>query len=96
MLAVDLPPDADLIRFLADDRVGSEQWTPPKSAGLVTINGVQATRLMYAGRGREESTARSRPSAARAIYVFLVTFAASDPAGRDAVRTSVESVTSAK
>jgi hypothetical protein len=61
----------------------------------VTINGAAATRYVLTRKQgkdeiRREATAFRRDGR---VYFFLVTFAATDGAVRDAVRTSIDSIT---
>jgi hypothetical protein len=92
LMAADLPADSDLGKFLVENRIGSAVWTlqPPEK---LTINGVEATRHVLtrtASRGevRREATAFRR---GERVYFFIVTFAANDPAARDAARQCVQS-----
>jgi predicted Zn-dependent protease len=95
VLVADLPPDANLEQFVAEHRVGAEQWAARPPSRQVTVNGVSATRcLLTRVQGKEEIhrevTAFRR---GERVYFFLVVFAASDASSRDAVRVAVESVT---
>lgn len=94
LLAIDLPGDADLGQFIADYRVGPEKWTKPAPPETVTVNGVQASRyLLTRTQGKDEH--RREVTVFRRgerVYVFLVSFAASDAGSRDAVRTAIASV----
>jgi hypothetical protein len=94
VLAADLAEGADLGQFLIEHRIGPAVWTlkPPPEA--VTVNGVDATRLVLTRQKgktemRREATAFRRGGR---VYFFIVTFAAGDAAARDAARQSVQSV----
>ena len=94
VLAADLPADASAETFLAGYRVGPEAWAVRPPAQPVTFNGVAATRYVLTRREgkdevRREATAFRRGGRA---YFFLVTFAATDEAVRDAARASVNSI----
>jgi len=95
LLAADVSPQTDLDRFLSEYQVGTEQWIPVPPTQMVTINGAEATRhLQRRMQGKEEL--RREVTAFRRggrVYFFLVVFAASDGASRDAVRSAVASVT---
>jgi hypothetical protein len=102
VLAADLAEDADLGRFLAENRIGAAAWTVKSPAEPVTINGTEAARLVLTrmdrgdksrkGRGeiRREATAFRRGGR---VFFFIITFPAGDGLARDAARQSVESVT---
>jgi hypothetical protein len=95
VLAADLPADASVETFLVEYRVGPEAWTVLPPAQPVTINGAAATRYVLTRKQgkdeiRREATAFRRDGR---VYFFLVTFAATDGAVRDAVRTSIDSIT---
>lgn len=95
LLAADVPAGTHLDQFLTTHRVGAEQWTVATPPQQVTINGAAATRAVLT-RHEEKQEVRREATAFRRgerVYVFLVTFAATDPASRDAVRTSIESIT---
>jgi hypothetical protein len=97
LLAAELPDDADVGRFLADNPIGPQKWRPAGRPEPLTINDEPATRYTMSapsgtGRGesRREATAFRRGGR---VYVFLATFGATDASARDTVRRSVESVT---
>lgn len=95
VLAADLPADASVEAFLVEYRVGPETWTVRPPSQPVTINGAAATRYLLTRRQgkdeiRREATAFRRDGR---VYFVLVTFAAADEAVRDAVRTSIDSIT---
>jgi hypothetical protein len=94
VLAADLPDDADYGDFLIEHRIGAAGWTLKPPAETVSINGVEASRLTLTRQEkraemRREATAFRRRSR---VYFFIVTFAASDSAARDAARQSILSV----
>jgi hypothetical protein len=95
VLAADLPADASAEALLVDYRVGAESWAAHPPARELTVNGVPATRYLLThtqGKDeiRREVTAFRRGGRA---YFFLVTFAAADAPVRDAVRTTIDSIT---
>jgi hypothetical protein len=94
VLAADLEEDADFGNFLVEHRIGAAVWTyrPPQEP--VSVNGVDAKRIILTrktnkGEVRREATAFRRGGR---VYFFIVTFAADDAAARDAARQSVQSV----
>jgi len=94
VLAADLPEDADLGRVLLEHRIGAAVWTQKPPAEAISINGVDANRIHLTrktdkGEVRREATAFRRGGR---VYYFIITFAASDVAARDAARQSVQSV----
>jgi hypothetical protein len=95
LLVADLSPDADLEEFLVGYRVGSEVWTPRPPAEQIAVNGAQASRFLFIRKEVKDEIRREATAFRRGerVYFFLVVFAASDAASRDAVRTAVGSVT---
>jgi hypothetical protein len=95
LVAADAAPETGLEQFLAEHRVGSERWAVQSPAQAVTVNGAAATRVVLTHSQGKDETRREVTAFRRGgrLYLFLVTFAASDPASRDAVRTSIDSIT---
>jgi hypothetical protein len=98
LLAADVPEGADVGGFLADNPIGPRKWRLLGSSRAVTVNGVPATGYTMAsgtgrGEGRREATAFRRGDR---VFVFLITFGATDSAARDAARRAVESATWSK
>jgi hypothetical protein len=95
VLVADVPADANIEAFMVEYRVGPEAWAVRPPAQPVTINGAAGTRYMLTRKQgkneiRREATAFRRDGR---VYFFLVTFAATDDAVRDSVRTSIQSIT---
>jgi hypothetical protein len=95
VLAAEVPEGTDLYRFLADNPVGPQKWRALGPPQTMTINGAPATRHSMASGSsraevRREATAFHRGDR---VFIFLVTFGASDSAARDTARRSIESVT---
>jgi hypothetical protein len=94
VLAADLPEDADPGKFVAEHRVGPDRWAVTGPAEAVTVNGVPATRYVLAAGGKEPT--RREVTVFRwggRLFLFQITYAAADPASRDAARKAVESAT---
>jgi hypothetical protein len=93
VLAADLSPDDDTAGFLAEHNVGPDKWAPAGPAAGVTINGVTASRHVLVRQGGKEEYRREATVFRRGgrVYVFLIAYAAADPASRDAARKAVES-----
>jgi hypothetical protein len=91
---VDLPEDADPGQFLADHPIGALKWSPKPPPQPLELNGAPATRYTFTrGTGRTEVTRevvafRRGPR----VYLFAVTFPASDPEARDQLRRAVQNV----
>jgi hypothetical protein len=95
VLAADLKTDASVETFLTEYRVGPEAWTVRSPAEPVTLNGTAATRYVLT-RTQGKVEVRREVTAFRRgerMYFFLVTFAVGDVAVREAVRTTIESIT---
>jgi hypothetical protein len=94
VLVADLPPDADLQKFLIDYRVGAEAWGQRSPPQAVTVNGVAAMHYSLTRRQGKDEMLREVTAFRRGgrVYFFLATFAASDESARATVRSSVESV----
>jgi hypothetical protein len=94
ILAADIAADADLERFLAVHQVGPDVWSGQSPAERVTVNGVDASRLVLSrAKGKEE--ARREVTAFRRgkrTYLFLLDFTASDAVARDAGRAAINSI----
>ena len=95
VLAADLPADASVEAFLVEYRVGAEGWTVRPPARPVTVNGVSATRYVLTRPQGKDEVRREVTAFRRGgrMYFFLVTFTAADPAVRDSVRSTIESIT---
>lgn len=95
VLAADLPAEASVEAFLVDYRVGAETWTARPPAREVTVNGVPATRYLLTRTQGKEEIRREVTTFRRGgrWYFVLVTFAAADAPVRDAVRTTIDSIT---
>jgi hypothetical protein len=94
VLVSELAADANLGAFLAEYQVGPDKWKTLSAPQPVTVNGMSAThytmtRMQAKEEMRREATAFRHGDR---VYFFLVTFAASDPASRDTIRTSIESI----
>jgi hypothetical protein len=95
VLAADLAPEASLEQFLTGIQIGPETWSLPTGGQPLTVNGAEATRFVQSRTQGKEEYRREVTAFRRGdrVYLFLVIFPASDVASRDAVRTSVASVT---
>lgn len=95
LLAADIPPGGGLEQYLVGHRVGAETWAVQSPGRAVTMNGTAATRVVLARAEGKEEVRREVTAFRRGerTYLFLVTFAAADRASRDAVGTSLESIT---
>jgi hypothetical protein len=96
VLAIDRPADDNLERALAEHGTGNAKWVPHPPARQLTLNGTEATQFVLvsaAGKkdeGRREATAFRRGDR---VYFFVLTYSAADPDVRDAVRSTLESIT---
>lgn len=95
VLAIDRSTDDDLGRAAAEHGPGSGEWVAQSPARQVIVNGSDATQIVLVpvhGKddGRREVTAFHRGDR---VYLFILTYSAADPDVRDAVRSTVESIT---
>ena len=94
ILAADLPEDADFGKVLVEHRIGAAKWTLKPPPEKVTINGSEATRLILTRVSDKKEVRREATAFRRGgrVYFFIITFASSDSAARDAARQCVQSV----
>lgn len=98
VLAADVPADADQERFLAEHGTGNERWAPRSPARPVQINAADAAQFVQARMQGKEEVRREATAFRRGdrVYFFVLTYSAAEPEVRDAVRSTVESITWAK
>ena len=95
VLVAELAPEGDLQQFVAEHRVGAERWTAQSPVEQISVNDAPASRFVLSRTQGKEEIRREVTAFRRAerVYFFMVDFAASDAASRDAVRTAIASVT---
>jgi hypothetical protein len=95
VLAADVAEGADAGAFAAEHRVGTDRWVRAGAVEQVTVNGAAVTRQLLSSPGGKEEYRREVTAFRRGdrVYAFLITYAAADPASRDAARKAVESAT---
>lgn len=84
----------DLGAFLAEYQVGAGKWAQASAPKAVTVNGRAATQYVLTrteGKTEVRREATAFLTAGR-VYFFLVTYAANDPATRESVRSSIDSI----
>lgn len=98
VLAADVPDGTDLGAFLVENRIGAAAWTLASAQEPVSINGADATRFLLTRKTGKSEIHREVTAFRRGgrIYFFIITFATSDSASRDAARQSVQSATWSK
>ncbi len=94
VIATELAAGSDVDTFITNFRVGSDEWSVQDEPKAITVNAHAATRFVTTRKKENESITREATVFHRGnrAFVFLVTYGASEPASRDAVRTSLESI----
>ncbi|HEV3383642.1 MAG TPA: hypothetical protein VG097_02440 [Gemmata sp.] len=95
LLAVDLPEDTDMGKYLLENRLGKGLWTIKSPAEKITVNEAEATRYLLSQQEGKTEHLREATVFRRAgrVYLFIASFAPTDLGSRDQVRRSIESVT---
>jgi predicted Zn-dependent protease len=95
VITADVPADADLERWLAERGAGGGVWALRPPVKTITINGAEAvqfgqTRVKETAELRRDVTAFRRGAR---VYYFVLRSTPADPDARDAIRTTLESIT---
>jgi hypothetical protein len=95
VLVAELPEDADLGKFLLENRLGKGEWTIKSPPETITVNGAEAKRYLLSQQSGKTGHLRETTAFRRGdrVYFFIISFAATDLGSRDQVRRSIESVT---
>jgi hypothetical protein len=90
---IDLPPTADLKKFLTGPSQGV-RWQAKGPPEAVTVNGVAATRFTLTGGAGKEAQLKEVVAFRRGgrVYFFAGLFPAGDAATREEVRRAVNSI----
>jgi hypothetical protein len=94
VLVIDRPAGDELERALAEHGTGSLNWTPRAPARQITLNGADAIQFVLVSRQGKEEYRRDATAFRREdrVYFFVLTYSAADPDIRDAIRTTIESI----
>ena len=92
--AANAVPDEELAAFLTANPIGGDRWVTKVPPAKVTVNGVEAVRVVLARTGKPGEMLREVTMFRRGerSYLFVIAYDTADRDSRDQARQSVASV----